>query len=91
MPSCESEGGPFGADVVLKASPLTCQMLTIFSTAAARYWPVTLQATGERLGSPGEPRLAMPSSELSLVTEKRKINGKEETTSTQNIPRGQIQ
>lgn len=24
--------------------PLTCQMLTIFSTAEARYFPVTLQA-----------------------------------------------
>lgn len=30
-------------------------MLTTFSMAAARNFPLTLQATGARLGSPGEP------------------------------------
>lgn len=44
-------------------------MLTTFSMAAARNFPLTLQATGARLGSPGEPRVLEHSSgELSLRT-----------------------
>lgn len=50
--------------------PLTCQMLTIFSMAEAKYFPVTLHARGDKQGSLGEPRPDMPSSEEpSLRTE----------------------
>lgn len=53
-----------------KCLPLTCQMLTIFSMAEARYFPVTLHARGDRQGSLGDPRPDMPSSEEpSLMTE----------------------
>lgn len=38
-------------------------MLTIFSMADARYFPVTLQAKGDKQGSLGEPRPDIPSSE----------------------------
>lgn len=38
-------------------------MLTIFSMAEARYFPVTLQARGDRQGSLGDPRPDRPSSE----------------------------
>lgn len=52
-------------------SPLTCQMFTIFSMAAAKYFPLTLQATGAKFGSPGDPRLPMHSTEVSsLKTDK---------------------
>ena len=37
------------------SSPLTCQMLTIFSMAEAKYFPVTLQARGDKQGSLGDP------------------------------------
>lgn len=44
-------------------------MLTTFSMAAARNFPLTLQATCARLGSPGEPRLLeLSSAEPSLKT-----------------------
>lgn len=44
-------------------------MLTTFSMAAARNFPLTLQATGARLGSPGEPTpLEHSSGEPSLKT-----------------------
>lgn len=41
-------------------------MLTIFSMADARYFPVTLQAKGDKQGSLGEPRPDIPSPEPSL-------------------------
>lgn len=45
-------------------------MLTIFSMAEAKYFPVTLHARGDKQGSLGEPRPDMPSSEEpSLRTE----------------------
>lgn len=53
--------------------PLTCQMLTIFSMADAKYFPVTLQASEAKQCSPGEPREFSPSSEeLSLTADRNK-------------------
>lgn len=48
-------------------------MLTTFSRAAARNFPLVLQATGARLGSPGEPSpLEHSTGELSLTTHPHK-------------------
>lgn len=53
--------------VMVSDIPLTCQMFTIFSMAAAKYIPLTLQATGAKFGSPGDPRLFIHSSEVSSL------------------------
>lgn len=47
-------------------------MLTIFSMAQAKYFPVTLQARGDRQGSLGDPKLDMPSSEDPLLKRESK-------------------
>lgn len=60
----------FAGEVV--HSPLTCQMLTIFSMAQAKYFPVRLQARGDKQGSLGEPRPVRPSSEDPLLGEKQR-------------------
>ena len=52
--------------------PLTCQILTIFSMAEARYLPLRLQASEAKQCSPGEPREFNPSSEeLSLTQQEQ--------------------
>lgn len=43
-------------------------MLTIFSMAEAKYFPVTLHARGDKQGSLGDPKPDMPSSEDPLLT-----------------------
>lgn len=53
--------------VMVSNLPLTCQMFTIFSMAAAKYFPLTLQATGAKFGSPGDPRLFIHSSQVSSL------------------------
>jgi hypothetical protein len=61
----EKPGGNNGEKGCL---PLTCQILTIFSMAEARYLPFRLQASEAKQCSPGEPREFNPSSEeLSLT------------------------
>lgn len=50
-------------------------MLTIFSVAEAKYFPVTLQDRGDRQGSLGDPRPDTPSSEeLLLMRGHRKLS-----------------
>lgn len=68
--------GPQLDPIIKKKSlslPLTCQMLTIFSIAEAKYFPVTLQARGDKQGSLGDPKPDMPSSEPSLKRENRQM------------------
>lgn len=49
---------------VVKSIPLTCHMFTIFSVAPARYLPLMLQQTRDKLRSLGDPRLSSESPSL---------------------------
>lgn len=66
-----------------KCLPLTCQMLTIFSMAEAKYFPVTLHARGDKQGSLGDPKPDMASSEEPSL--KTQIRPKHQLCSFRNI------
>lgn len=52
-------------------------MLTIFSMAEARYFPVTLQDRGDRDGSLGDPMEVPPSSDEPLLRGGNRMNTSE--------------